>query len=544
MSLKIGALFAGYGGLDMAVADVFGAEVAWYAEVDGLPKGKRQHNVGACAILEHRYPGVPNVGDVTKADWSTLERVDFITGGSPCQDLSHAGKRGGMTTGTRSNLWVAMREAIARLEPSYVVWENVRGAYSATADSDLEPCPGCMGDGSDGPHLRALGRVLGDLSELGYDVRWHGLRAADVGAAHGRFRVFALGIRRGLSLPPVLPSRLGVLTGPEVPTIPTPAAHNAKRPVRAREDYRGNLEEWAGYHDAETLDLLPTPRIGGTQHPERSLDARGGRPRTHLPTGVAHALLPTPDAYQGSRGGSQHPDKRRAGGHSVSLADTAEHALLPTPKATNNENRASEGRFGPGVGYVVVNELLPTPAVNDMGEGKEPEAWDEWTAEQKAAHGNGNGHGKSLSIEARRLLPTPSTQDDQHYPDNRGARLEQGRQLMLGHALPDHGTWGPYAPAIARWEAVIGRPAPAPTIALEGRKGTRRALNPAFVEWLMGLPEGWVTDCPNVTRAHALHALGNGVVPQQAAHALRILAGLPDELVNPLTHQPTPGVPA
>src|SRR3546814_11938543 len=61
-----------------------------------------------------------------------------------------------------------------------VVWENVRGALSAPADSDLEPCAGCVGGVDDGPVLRALGRVLGDLAELGYDARWYGLRAADV----------------------------------------------------------------------------------------------------------------------------------------------------------------------------------------------------------------------------------------------------------------------------------------------------------------------------------------------------------------------------
>jgi DNA (cytosine-5)-methyltransferase 1 len=54
--------------------------------------------------------------------------------------------------------------------------------------------------------------------------------------------------------------------------------------------------------------------------------------------------------------------------------------------------------------------LLPTPAVNDMGAGKTVEDWDAWTERMKAAHGNGNGHGKSLAIEAQRLLPTPVTQ--------------------------------------------------------------------------------------------------------------------------------------
>ena len=184
MTLKIGALFAGYGGLDMAVMDTLDAKLAWYAEFDKAP----------AKVMAHHHPNVPNLWDVTKVDWSAVEPVDIITGGSPCQDLSHAGKRAGMTEGTRSNLWVAMREAIATIRPRLVVWENVRGAFSAPADSALEPCPGCVGDGDDGPVLRALGRVLGDLADLGYDCRWYGLRAADVGAAHGRFRVFLFAV--------------------------------------------------------------------------------------------------------------------------------------------------------------------------------------------------------------------------------------------------------------------------------------------------------------------------------------------------------------
>ena len=181
--MKLGELCAGYGGLGMAVEEVFGAELAWVSEFDEAPN----------KILAHHWPNVPNHGDMTKIDWATIEPVDIISGGTPCQDLSGAGRRKGMTEGTRSNLWVQMREAVATIRPQYVVWENVRGAYSATADSDLEQCPRCMGDATDGRAvLRALGRVLGDLSDLGYDAQWRGLRASDVGACHGRFRVFVL----------------------------------------------------------------------------------------------------------------------------------------------------------------------------------------------------------------------------------------------------------------------------------------------------------------------------------------------------------------
>ena len=114
-----------------------------------------------------------------------------------CQDLSSAGKRAGMTEGTRSNLWVAMREAIETIQPRYVVWENVRGALSAKAESesDMESEGGLLGKNKRG-HLRALGRVAGDLDEIGYDTEWTTLRASDIGAPHHRERVFLLAWRR------------------------------------------------------------------------------------------------------------------------------------------------------------------------------------------------------------------------------------------------------------------------------------------------------------------------------------------------------------
>ncbi|WP_344029053.1 DNA cytosine methyltransferase [Streptomyces luteireticuli] len=73
--------------------------------------------------------------------------------------------------------------------------------------------------------------------------------------------------------------------------------------------------------------------------------------------------------------------------------------------------------------------------------------------------------------------------------------------------------WGPYADAVARWAPVVGRPAPRPTDSV-GR------LNPALVEWMMGLPVGHVTAVPGLSRTAQLKALGNGVVPHQAAAAI------------------------
>lgn len=76
--------------------------------------------------------------------------------------------------------------------------------------------------------------------------------------------------------------------------------------------------------------------------------------------------------------------------------------------------------------------------------------------------------------------------------------------------------WGAFEPAIDRWAAVLGRPAPHPV-------DDRGRLSPVLTEWLMGLPEGWICDVPGISRAQALKIAGNGVVIAQASHALRLL---------------------
>lgn len=114
--MRIGSLFSGAGGLDMAVEEVFGGEVIWQAEVDKA----------ASKVLAYRFPCAPNLGDITRIDWKTVEPVDVLCGGFPCQDVSAAGKRAGIKAGTRSGLWSVFAEAIDQLRPPLVVIENVR----------------------------------------------------------------------------------------------------------------------------------------------------------------------------------------------------------------------------------------------------------------------------------------------------------------------------------------------------------------------------------------------------------------------------------
>lgn len=115
---------------------------------------------------------------------------------------------------------------------------------------------------------------------------------------------------------------------------------------------------------------------------------------------------------------------------------------------------------------------------------------------------------------------------DRHFtpPHTAGLRRGEGRAEPAGGC--DLPAWGAYQPAITRWESVTGRSAPWPTE--PGRHGQPR-LSPRFVEWMMGLPYGWVTDVPDLTRNAQLKALGNGVVPQQAALALSLLLPLLDD---------------
>ena len=104
--------------------------------------------------------------------------------------------------------------------------------------------------------------------------------------------------------------------------------------------------------------------------------------------------------------------------------------------------------------------------------------------------------------------------------DGRQGRGDGGRPQPVerGEKAVD---WGQYGASIHRWEWIIGRPAPAPTVWGAGRD----RLSPTFVEWMMGLPAGWVTG-HGLTASQELKMLGNGVVPQQAALALHLLGGV------------------
>lgn len=297
--LRIGSLFSGYGGLDLAVEAVFDARTTWFSEI----------NEPIARVFGHHWPHAPNLGDITRIGWSSVEPVDVLCGGFPCQDVSTVGKRAGLAPGTRSGLWAHMATAIDVLQPEWVVIENVRGLLSAPAvrpssqgDSDerrnpvaatpesatlrdLEPDPWGVGDQPARP-LRALGAVLGDLADLRYDARWLGLPASAVGAPHPRFRVFILA-HRAIPNPTGLRLRQGRRNAgsgegparhdrPESPSDRPP--DETRRPSLAGGDLRadrGVLRRWGRYARA----IVRWERITGRSAPAPAILNEDSEPR-------------------------------------------------------------------------------------------------------------------------------------------------------------------------------------------------------------------------------------------------------------------------
>lgn len=120
------------------------------------------------------------------------------------------------------------------------------------------------------------------------------------------------------------------------------------------------------------------------------------------------------------------------------------------------------------------------------------------------------------------LLKTPVASEGLKAPAQQTSEVKgKTGQVWLSNEAKDMEIgWGKFEPAIRRWEETLGRSAPAPTKP-DGKEGAHR-LSSAFTEWMMGLPEGWITDV-GLSRNEELKACGNGVVPQQAELALRIL---------------------
>lgn len=223
---------------------------------------------------------------------------------------------------------------------------------------------------------------------------------------------------------------------------------------------------------------LPTPRSN-----EANGIGEHGTGGADLRTTVA--LLPTPRSADHTHSMDAPAARKHVEDGNGALAETLGYHLLPIPKAgdadfgmprTSGRPPEKSTHLATRLAYTSPNAMLPTPRATRGGSATE------------MAYGFG------------------------------GERSDERRSQGVVE-LPESASWGPYGAAIARWEQVLGRPAPDPTE--EGPKGGRR-LSALFVEWMMGLPQGWVTDSAlGLSRTQQLKMLGNGVVTRQALEALR-----------------------
>ena len=155
MSLTVGSLFTGIGGLDLGL-EAAGMRVLWQCESDAYCR----------EVLAKRWPGVPCYPDARSLPYD-VPAVDLVCGGFPCQPVSLAGPQLG--TADERWLWPDFARALRLLRPRYALLENVPGLT-----------------------VRGMGDVLGALAALGYSAEWGCVPAAAVGAPHLRWRIFIL----------------------------------------------------------------------------------------------------------------------------------------------------------------------------------------------------------------------------------------------------------------------------------------------------------------------------------------------------------------
>ena len=152
------------------------ASVAWHP-LGWMPVGFSEIEPFPCAILKHRFPNVPNYGDLTKyAEWPlAVGDVDLIVGGTPCQAFSVAGLRQGLAD-PRGNLALVFLGLVDRLRPKYVLWENVPGVLSSNRGEDFAA-------------------FVGALAELGYGFAWRCVDAQFFGVPQRRKRLYLLAVQ-------------------------------------------------------------------------------------------------------------------------------------------------------------------------------------------------------------------------------------------------------------------------------------------------------------------------------------------------------------
>lgn len=215
--ITMGSLFSGSGGFELA-GSIFGIRPIWASEIEPFP----------ILVTTKNFPEMKHLGDINKLNGADLEPVTIIAGGSPCQDMSIAGKREGLD-GSRSNLFreqirivKEMRESDRaagrtgkQIRPRYMVWENVPGAFSSNKGKDfqavLQEIVSITDEESNVPlppkgKWQTAGCIMGDH----FSIAWRVLDAQYWGVPQRRKRIYLVADFGGNTAPKILFEREGL----------------------------------------------------------------------------------------------------------------------------------------------------------------------------------------------------------------------------------------------------------------------------------------------------------------------------------------------
>ena len=255
MTLTVGSLFSGIGGLDLGLERA-GMRVVWQSEIDPY----------ACKVLAKHWPEVPNHGDIKRIDWRTVEPVDVICGGYPCQPFSLAGQRRG--TDDPRHLWPWVRDAISNLRPRYAILKNVRGHLSLGGTT-----------------------VLGELAEVGYDAEWRVVSAAGLGAAHRRDRLIVVAYPNSQSQSDGSKHEVGLVADADGP--------RREHSNEERSSCATLGERYAVFQQAEPSDCIERAKSYWVCEPSVGRVADGIPARMDRLRGLGNAVVPQVAEYVG-----------------------------------------------------------------------------------------------------------------------------------------------------------------------------------------------------------------------------------------------------
>ncbi len=328
--MKHGSLCTGIGVFDLAF-ELAGFELVWQVEIEPFCN----------AILESHWPNVRRYTDVREVGKHNLEPVDILTAGFPCQDLSVAGKRAGLT-GERSGLFFDIARVIGEIKPRWFVLENVPGLLSSQSGRDF-------------------GIVLSTLAELGYGAGYRILDSQFFGVAQRRRRVFIIGYL-GNDFP------IEVLF-----ESPSSAGHStqgeeARQEVAATltNHFGGTSNQWPPRTEADNLIVAATLRGGG--------DTRASHRKQ---SGSDRATLIVSPPLRSGEGAKGHPgdpsrDEKRAAIVCAPADPNGVRNTPGTPEGLDNSREMEESLLPKGLDsarYRALGNAVTLPVAHWIAQG-------------------------------------------------------------------------------------------------------------------------------------------------------------------------------